>query len=157
MGKPSGNPLGKNPSDVWELLTKEWEEALWDIPNVKSNHPEKTEHPCQYPVELVERCVLALTKPGDWVFDPYLGTGTAIVAAIRHNRRGAGSDVVGAYTRIARERIESAAAGTLRTRPMNRPVYDHTKAGSGMTRPPWLEQKRRDVEMPLMASSSIGK
>ncbi|MCY4262989.1 MAG: site-specific DNA-methyltransferase, partial [Candidatus Dadabacteria bacterium] len=36
-GKLSGNPLGKNPSDVWAF------------PNVKSNHPEKTEHPCQFP------------------------------------------------------------------------------------------------------------
>ncbi len=52
--------LGKNPSDVWEFLAQEWDELLRDIPNVKSNHPEKTIHPCQYPIELVERCVLAL-------------------------------------------------------------------------------------------------
>lgn len=70
-GLPSGNPLGKNPSDVWEFLAKEWDEELWDIPNVKANHPEKTEHPCQYPIELVERCVLALTMERDWVLDPY--------------------------------------------------------------------------------------
>jgi adenine-specific DNA-methyltransferase len=44
-GKLSGNPLGKNPSDIWEIILKDWEEGLWDIPNVKSNHPEKTEHP----------------------------------------------------------------------------------------------------------------
>ena len=41
-GKPSGNPLGKNPSDIWEFVTQEWEKELWDIPNVKANHPEKT-------------------------------------------------------------------------------------------------------------------
>jgi adenine-specific DNA-methyltransferase len=45
-GLLSGNPRGKNPEDVW------------DIPNVKSNHVEKTEHPCQFPVGLVERLVL---------------------------------------------------------------------------------------------------
>lgn len=61
-GLPSGNPLGKNPADVWEFLVKEWDEELWDIPNVKANHPEKTDHPCQYPIELIERCVLALSK-----------------------------------------------------------------------------------------------
>ena len=59
-GLPSGNPLGKNPSDVWEFVAREWDEELWDIPNVKANHPEKTIHPCQYPIELIERCVLAL-------------------------------------------------------------------------------------------------
>jgi len=78
-GKYSCNPLGKNPGD------------LWVIPNVKSNHVEKTEHPCQFPVELIERLVLSLTNEEDWILDPFLGTGTAIIAAIRHNRRGAGA------------------------------------------------------------------
>ncbi|MBI5829790.1 MAG: site-specific DNA-methyltransferase, partial [Chloroflexi bacterium] len=51
-GRPSGNPNGKNPSDIWEVVARDWEDGLWDIPNVKSNHPEKTSHPCQFPVEL---------------------------------------------------------------------------------------------------------
>ncbi|MFH0813831.1 MAG: site-specific DNA-methyltransferase [Pseudomonadota bacterium] len=80
-GKYSCNPLGKNPGDVWV------------IPNVKNNHVEKTNHPCQFPVELIERLVLSLTDEGDWVLDPCLGTGTSIIAAIRHNRRGAGARV----------------------------------------------------------------
>ncbi len=54
-GKYSSNPLGKNPGDVWI------------IPNVKSNHVEKTEHPCQFPVELIERLVLSMTNEGHWV------------------------------------------------------------------------------------------
>src|SRR5690606_32891781 len=58
-GQLSGNPKGKNPSDIWEIIIQDWENELWNIPNVKSNHPEKTEHPCQYPIELVERCILA--------------------------------------------------------------------------------------------------
>ncbi len=62
IGQLSGNPKGKNPSDIWEVMYKDWETCLWDIPNVKSNHPEKTIHPCQYPVELAERCILALTE-----------------------------------------------------------------------------------------------
>ncbi len=40
-GMPSGNPLGKNPSDIWEIVVKDWDETLWNIPNVKSNHTEK--------------------------------------------------------------------------------------------------------------------
>ncbi len=50
QGQPSGNPLGKNPSDVWPVVAQDWENGIWDIPNVKANHPEKTEHPCQYPI-----------------------------------------------------------------------------------------------------------
>lgn len=126
IGKPSGNPLGKNPSDVWEILLKDWEEALWDIPNVKSNHPEKTIHPCQYPVELVERCVLALTNERDWVFDPYAGVGSSLLAAVMHNRRAAGSEKESAYVEIGRERILSYFNGDLKVRPIGKPVFQPT-------------------------------
>lgn len=111
-GQYSCNPLGKNPGD------------LWDIPNVKSNHVEKTAHPCQFPVELIERLVLSLTNEGDWVLDPFVGAGTSIIAALRHNRRGAGAETERKYIAIAQDRIRQAIAGTLRTRPMNKPKYD---------------------------------
>lgn len=124
-GEYSSNPKGKNPSDVWE------------IPNVKSNHIEKTEHPCQYPVELIERLVLSMTNPDDWVMDPFLGTGTSIVAALRHGRKGAGSEMVERYYNLAKERVQMELAGTLRTRPMDRPIYDPKEAGNKLTISPW--------------------
>ncbi|MBI5117988.1 site-specific DNA-methyltransferase [Candidatus Poribacteria bacterium] len=127
-GSYSCNPLGKNPGD------------LWVIPNVKSNHVEKTEHPCQFPVELVERLVLSMTNEADWVFDPFLGTGTSIIAAIRHNRRGAGAETVQKYVALANERIKQELAGILRTRPMNKPVYDPVEAGNSLTVAPWTEE-----------------
>lgn len=125
-GKPSGNPLGKNPSDVWEIVVQDWEESVWDIPNVKANHPEKTIHPCQFPIELVERCVLALTNEDDWVFDPYMGVGSALIAAIMHNRRAMGCEKEAEYVAIARQRIQSYFNGTLRYRPLGKPVYQPT-------------------------------
>ena len=112
IGKLSGNPKGKNPSDVWE------------IPNVKSNHIEKTIHPCQFPVELVERLVLALTSPGDIVFDPYSGVGSTLIAAIKNNRIGYGCDIELRYIEIAKQRIEKFRSGELRMREMGKPVYD---------------------------------
>ena len=111
-GELSCNPLGKNPSDVW------------DIPNVKSNHVEKTEHPCQFPVGLVERLVLALTNEGDSVLDPYLGVGSSAIAALKHGRHAYGCDLDKRYVDIAWERIHQLRAGALRTRPLNKPVYD---------------------------------
>lgn len=128
-GQYSSNPLGKNPGD------------LWLIPNVKSNHVEKTIHPCQFPVELIERLVLSMTNRGDWVFDPFLGVGTTIIAAIRHGRKGAGAEIVPDYVKIAHDRIDQEVQGTLRTRPMNRPVYDPVQAGNSMTTAPWKIQK----------------
>lgn len=118
-GKLSGNPLGKNPSDVWEF------------PNVKSNHPEKTDHPCQFPVELVERLVLSMTDEGDSVFDPYMGVGSSVIAALMHNRMAYGCDVVTEYVEAAHERVRQLEAGTLRTRPMGKPIYDPAKPNGG--------------------------
>jgi len=122
-GEPTCHPLGKNPSDVWEVIAKDWEKEIWEIPNVKSNHPEKTIHPCQFPIELVERLVLALTNEDDVVFDPFVGVGSSIIAAILHNRRGIGVDKEKIYTDIAYQRIVAALKGTLRKRPLGKPIY----------------------------------
>ena len=119
IGQLSGNPLGKNPGDVWVF------------PNVKSNHVEKTIHPCQFPVEMVERLVLALTNPGGKVFDPYMGVGSAVVGATMHGRVGYGCDIVPKYVDIAQERIRALQNGSLKTRPMNKPVYDPSKPYGG--------------------------
>lgn len=125
-GLPSGNPLGKNPSDVWEFVAKEWDEELWDIPNVKANHPEKTIHPCQYPIELIERCVLALTNEDEWVLDPYCGVGSALIAALKNNRKAIGIDKETEYTSISKQRIVDFYNGRLKIRPMGKPVYEPT-------------------------------
>jgi adenine-specific DNA-methyltransferase len=111
-GQLSGNPLGKNPSDVWIF------------PNVKCNHREKTIHPCQFPIELVDRMVLATTRPDDIVLDPYAGVSSALCAALLRGRRACGAEIVGDYVRISRERLERALAGTLAVRPADRPVYE---------------------------------
>ncbi|MBI3335219.1 MAG: site-specific DNA-methyltransferase [Candidatus Portnoybacteria bacterium] len=111
-GQYSSNPLGKNPGDVWI------------IPNVKHNHPEKTIHPCQFPVELIERLVLSLTNEGDWVLDPFIGVGSAAVAAVLHYRRAIGADVVPKYIEIAKKRVKAVSAGLIKIRPMARPIYE---------------------------------
>jgi adenine-specific DNA-methyltransferase len=126
-GQYSCNPLGKNPGD------------LWVFPNVKNNHVEKTAHPCQFPVELVERLVLSMSRRGDCVLDPFAGAGTTIAAAVKHDRRGIGAEIDSNYCAIARERIASAAMGTLKSRPMNTPVYDPEKAGRSLRTAPWIE------------------
>ena len=123
-GQPSGNPLGKNPSDYWEFLAESdfKTNPVWDIPNVKSKHPERTDHPCQFPVELVERCVLALTRPGETILDPFLGTGASAIAAIKHGRRAIGIDRDASYLATARNRLAALEAGELPLRPLGKPV-----------------------------------
>ncbi|HEV8079257.1 MAG TPA: site-specific DNA-methyltransferase [Chitinophagaceae bacterium] len=122
-GMPSGNPLGKNPSDIWEIVVKDWENELWNIPNVKSNHPEKTEHPCQFPVELVERCVLALTNENSWVLDPFAGVGSSLIGAIKNNRNAIGIDKEKKYCDLANQRMQELREGKLKVRPINKPIH----------------------------------
>ncbi len=122
-GQLSGNPLGKNPGDIWEIVEQDWDKAIWDIPNVKSNHPEKTLHPCQFPIELVERCILALTNEGSWVLDPFAGVGSTIIGAIKNNRNGIGIEKEKEYCQVANKRIEDLKEGKLKIRPINKPIH----------------------------------
>lgn len=122
IGQLSGNPMGKNPADVW------------DIPNVKSNHCEKTHHPCQFPVGLIERLVLALTNPGDLVFDPFAGVASAGVAAAIHGRRFFGCELMESYASTGVDRVQMALNGEAIYRPHDKPVYDHLQ--SNLSRAP---------------------
>jgi len=111
-GQPSGNPLGKNPGDVWD-----------DIPNVKANHCEKTEHPCQFPVALATRLIRALTPENGLVMDPFMGSGSTGVASILQGRRFVGAEVKQEYVEISSSRIDDAIKGKAVYRPEDQPVY----------------------------------
>ena len=127
-GKLSGNPLGKNPDDLWtavvDKLYDDWERQVWEIPNVKANHPEKTEHPCQFPIELVERCVLALTNENDVVYDPFAGVGSTLIAALKNGRRAMGTELEQKYITLGEERIAKLKNDTLEVRPIWQTVYE---------------------------------
>ena len=110
-GKLSGNPLGKNPSDIW------------DIPNVKAKHVEKTTHPCQFPVAIPQRLIRALTLPDALVLDPFMGSGTTGVAALIEGRRFAGAEIKEEYYEISIERLNDAAEGKAKVRE-DRPVSE---------------------------------
>ena len=122
-GQPSGNPKGKNPSDIWQIIVQDWETCLWDIPNVKSNHPEKTVHPCQFPVELVERCILALTNKNSWILDPFAGVGSTLIASVKNYRNSIGIEKESEYVQIANERIQQLKTGKIKLRPINKPIH----------------------------------
>jgi DNA modification methylase len=123
-GLPSGNPRGKNPADFWEFSGENAfrRDPIWDVPNVKSNHPEHTFHPCQFPIELAERCILALSKKGQRVIDPFVGAGTTVIAAAKNGRIGVGIDSDPKYIKLARSRLQQLVEGQLPMRPLGRPV-----------------------------------
>lgn len=115
-GQPSGNPLGKNPSDFWEFDPEGafHTDPIWKIPNVKANHPEKVDgHPCQFPSEVADRCILALTNPGDVVLDPFVGTGTAVICAEGRSRVGIGFELDTNHAAAANDRLKRFKRGEL--------------------------------------------
>lgn len=116
-GQYSSNPMGKNPSDVWELV------------NVKSMHVEKTGHPCQFPVALVQRLIRALTNEGDSVFDPFAGVASAGVAALLEGRAFWGAEINEEYIAIGSERLAETLRGTVLHRPLDRQILNPAKAG----------------------------
>jgi adenine-specific DNA-methyltransferase len=96
-GKLKCNPLGKNPTDVWQ------------VPKVTSgtnrSSKERMPHPAQFPVAIIERIILACSKPGDVVFDPFVGSGSLIEAALRNGRQAVGFEIRQDYVGIAARRI----------------------------------------------------
>jgi DNA modification methylase len=145
-GQPSSNPNGKNPSDVWEILLKDWEDKLWNIPNVKANHPEKTVHPCQFPIELVERCVLALTNESSWVLDPFAGVGSTLLASLMNSRNVIGIEKEKSYCKIAKERINKLEEGSLKYRPINKPIHVPSKNDKVAKIPSeWIKQEQMNL------------
>jgi adenine-specific DNA-methyltransferase len=97
-GKIKVNPLGKNPSDVWY------------IPKVTSgknrSSKERTPHPAQFPIELINRIMVSVTKKNQLVLDPFLGSGTTAVSARLYDRKFLGIEIDEKYLKITVNRIE---------------------------------------------------
>jgi adenine-specific DNA-methyltransferase len=98
-GKLKCNPLGKNPSDVW------------NFPKVTSGTDrasvERTPHPAQFPIAVIDRIVRACSNSGDLLLDPFMGSGTTAVVALSLNRPVIGFEIADKYLQIAIQRIES--------------------------------------------------
>ena len=84
----------KNPTDVWKISM------------VSGNSPERTDHPAQYPEELIERIIKVGTNPGDLVLDPFMGSGTTAAVAKRLGRQYVGYELEPEYIKIAGERLK---------------------------------------------------
>lgn len=97
-GKLRCNTIGKNPSDVWQIA------KVTSGENRAS--PERTPHPAQFPLDLVNRVVLGFSNPGELVLDPFMGSGTVALSCLEHGRLVLGIELRPAYCKIAARRIE---------------------------------------------------
>lgn len=92
-----GNFRLTHPSNLWTDLTV----PFWSM-------PENTEHPAQKPEKLLAKIILASSNPGDVVFDPFLGSGTAAVVAKKLSRRYVGIEIDPTYCSLAMKRLDMA-------------------------------------------------
>jgi site-specific DNA-methyltransferase (adenine-specific) len=100
-GLPHGNTL----------TTDEFMEATLDVWRIPSESARRVGHPAPFPVELPLRLIQLYTYADDLVLDPFAGSGSTLVAAVRSGRRYAGYDTDPAYVEIARTRVEEELAG----------------------------------------------
>jgi site-specific DNA-methyltransferase (adenine-specific) len=82
--------------------------SLWKITPPKKEEKEFGKHPTQKPIALLNRIILAASKPGDIVFDPFLGSGTTAVASVLNNRKFIGIEENFKFVEIAIKRINKA-------------------------------------------------
>lgn len=101
---------GKQMRNVWQFTEKEEEQRkidnIWEISAPPADEKKFGKHPTQKPVELLKRIVLASTKEGDLVLDPFCGSSTTGVAAVLLNRKYVGIDLEDEYLEVSRKRIE---------------------------------------------------
>lgn len=99
-GKSRVHPLGKNPSDVWQIA------KVTSGKNRSSK--ERTGHPAQFPNELIEKFVKGFSNPGDIILDPFIGSGTTAEMALKFNRKCVGIEIREDYCEIAVDRIKNS-------------------------------------------------
>jgi len=97
-GKLRCNTLGKNPSDVWQIAKV--------TSGTGRASPERTSHPAQFPVDLIDRIIKGFSNANDVVLDPFMGSGTVAEVALRNNRKVIGFEIKEEYCKFAIARVE---------------------------------------------------
>jgi adenine-specific DNA-methyltransferase len=103
--------IGRNPTDVWNIDNPESDFWYFNrVNNMTKNKMGLTEHPCIYPLPMIERIIKMSTNNGDIVLDPFLGSGTTLVAAYKLDRKGIGFELDSKFDEIIQKRLIQEAA-----------------------------------------------
>lgn len=97
-GKLRTNTLGKNPSDVWQIAKV--------TTGANRSSQERTKHPAQFPEDLVSRMILGFTNENDIILEPFLGSGTTAMVAMKNKRYCIAFEINADYCELSKNRIE---------------------------------------------------
>jgi site-specific DNA-methyltransferase (adenine-specific) len=95
--------------DVFKKVDQQMR-SVWCIPTPGPSEKKSGKHPTQKPLALLERIVLAATNEGDLVLDPFTGSSTTGIAAVKHGRKYIGIDTTEEYLRLSVNRYETVKA-----------------------------------------------
>lgn len=93
---------GSRQSDITRDEFLEWTNGVW---NFSGESKKRVGHPAPFPVELPRRCIKLFTFVGDTVLDPFLGSGSTLIACAEADRRGIGVEIDSDYCEIAKQRL----------------------------------------------------
>jgi len=93
---------GSKKSDMTKQEFMDWTNGVWTF---NGESKKRIGHPAPFPVELPRRCIKLFTFVGDTVLDPFLGSGSTLIACIKNGRKGIGIDIDNNYCKLAKERI----------------------------------------------------
>jgi site-specific DNA-methyltransferase (adenine-specific) len=93
---------GSKKSDIVKDEFVTWTQGVWSFSGEKKS---KIGHPAPFPVELPKRCIKLFSFVGDTILDPFMGSGTTVIAAKQNNRNGIGIDIDQGYCTLAMNRI----------------------------------------------------
>lgn len=113
------NREGKMPDDVWDVY-----------PRVCGTFYERTDFPCQMPESLLARIIRVSSDENDWVLDPFSGSGTTAVVAVKLKRHYTGIEISPKYADESRERIKEFGNSSI----------------EGEGTPPWTEQMEKELK-----------
>ncbi len=97
---------GSQKSDISKQEFMEWTNGVW---NFTGESKKRVGHPTPFPIELPRRCIKLFSFVGDTVLDPFLGSGTTLIASFLNNRKGIGVDIDKRYCDLAVKRLENEA------------------------------------------------
>lgn len=103
MYKEQWEKMHKGKSDITREEFIEWTNGVW---NFSGESRSKIGHPAPFPVELPKRCIKLFSFVGDTVLDPFVGSGTTLIACLETKRMGIGVDINKKYCELAQKRLE---------------------------------------------------
>jgi site-specific DNA-methyltransferase (adenine-specific) len=97
--KKKGRPAE---SDITREEFMKWTNGVWTF---SGENKKRAKHPAPFPIELPKRCIKLFSYVGDTVLDPFLGSGTTLVAAAKNGRKGVGVEIDEIFCKVSRERL----------------------------------------------------